>query len=306
LRRLLLILAILVAGDLALLGTLRGRPYALVWLDRDPDGRYFSAAPDPHGVAHIGEGTLQYGIPARSKIEVPVATGGDGGLEDVRAAILWVRRELRVGDDFHAETWWLRDIVDAAARGDRGFMCDSYSRALAAVFMRMGYTGRIVHLDGHISCELYLPSRHQWVFADALYDFIAEDETGHPLSLVEAARHWQQHRPLVWHRVEGSKGDDDELSPANKTRLQEMLERADFTMYDGPFAFGRLSRLDRLHDLVTGRVRAVQLAMAGQPRDDGVERLTRMLILIWNGSVLLMAFAVARPATRTGSRAVTA
>ena len=113
--RRLILLAILVAGNLALLGAMRGRQFTLVVPFYDPDGSVFSAAPGPDHMVRAGAEHFDYRIGFGSPIELPPRTNGDRGLDDVRAAVRWVRFHLRVGDDFHAETWWLSDILVAAS-----------------------------------------------------------------------------------------------------------------------------------------------------------------------------------------------
>jgi hypothetical protein len=285
LRRLLPLVVVLIAGNLALFGTLRGREYALIWLERDTDGRLFQAAPGPDRVTHAGGFDFDYNVALRTQIQVPAATGGDGGLDDVRSSIRWVRQLLAVGEDYHAENWWLRDVV-RAAQGSRRFMCDSYSRALVNACLRQGYAARIVMLDGHIAAEVYLPQRHQWVFADALYDFIATDSEGRPLSVVDCARRYHLGETVHWQPVTNARGDDDELGTKNLFRLEEMMRQSNFAIYDGAFAFGRLDRLGRMRDLLLHRVHAIQLALLGQPRRDRDERAVRGLLGVWNGAML--------------------
>ena len=222
-RRLLLPLLILAAGNLALLGTLRGREYAMVRLARDTDGSIVNAAPGADHVARAGKVSVDYSVAFRDQIDVPAATGGDGGLDDVRSAIRWVRSLFSVGDDYRAESWYLSDALTSARDGHRRFMCDSYARALVNASLRQGYSARVVLLDGHISSEIYLPGRGQWVFADALYDFIASDPGGEPLSVLETTARFRHGDAVDWASVVGEpagvEGNADKVFPWDRRRI---------------------------------------------------------------------------------------
>ncbi len=292
-RRTLLLLAVLAAGNLGLIGVLRGREYATVWLAHDPQGAAFDAAPGPNRVARAGDVLLNYSIGFKNRVPTPPRTDRDRGLDDVRASITWVRAKLAVGDDYHAETWYLSDALDAAREGEGRFMCDSYSRALVNASLRQGYAARVVLLDGHISSEVFLPAVGRWVFADALYDFIATDPAGEPLSVLEASRRLRSGAPVRWSPVVGDRGDDDDLHPRNLWALEGMLRRGRFRIVDGAMGFGRLTRLDRVKDFVRGRVHMVEHAPAGEPPSDRDERALRAVALGWNVGLLALALVLA-------------
>lgn len=288
----LLLLALLIAGNLALIGGLRGRDYALLLLARDSDGTILSAAPDADRITRLGGLTLDYKVQVRSRVTIPVRTGGDSGLDDVRANIRWVRTLLSAGEDFHTDDWWLRDIVAAARAGGRRFLCDTYSRTLVNAFLRQGYAARVVLLDGHIAGEVYLPKLGQWVFADALYDFIASDAEGHPLSVLDASRRIRAGQAVIWKPVVGARSDDDDMNPRNRDRLEEMLGEGCFRVCDGEFGFGRLSKRDRVRDLLAGRVHAVEYVADGRPSSDRDERVMRGLLLVWNAGFVVLAITL--------------
>src|SRR5262249_1141929 len=169
--RLLWVPALLVVIDAILLLALRGHPWALQWVQRDPDGTLYEQAPDEAMRIRVGGWPFDYRAPvdarATGATALPVRRRGDRRLGDLRAAIRWGRVELRVGEPFARPTWRLRDALTLAADSSRRFLCDSYSRATVAVCQSMGYAARVDLMDGHITSEVYLPALGQWVLGDA-------------------------------------------------------------------------------------------------------------------------------------------
>jgi len=301
-NRLSLFLLLGLAGAIAIASGLRGRNFALLRLDHDRDGSRVSAPPAWPGIAPASRGALDYRIQFRHATAIPRATGGDAGLADVRADIAWVRDLLSVGDDFHTDIWWLRDIVLARQEGRR-FMCDTYSRALANIALRQDMPARIVLLDGHITSEIFLPRLGRWVFADALYDFIAMTPEGRPLSILDTVRRLRAGDRVLWKSVTGVVGDDDALGARNRARLEDMLRNGRFTVCDGEYGFGRLTRRDRARDLLLGRVHAIQYVSAGAAFDDRDESALRALLVVWCAVSLALATwsARRRPAAAPGT-----
>lgn len=279
-------LALLVAVDAIFLLALRGHPWALQWVRRDADGALYEQAPDEAMRIRVGGWLFDYRAPTDARdagaVPLPVRRGGDRGLDDMRAAIRWVRVQLRVGEPFARPTWRLQDALRLAADSSRRFLCDSYSRATVAVCQSMGYAARVDLLDGHITSEVYLPALGQWVLGDALYDFIACTPVGEPLSLVETARRLSQSQPVEWMPVVGRRGDDDEMTGRTRANVEGIIRRGNSFVCDGRVIFGPLTLTERVRDLLLGRPRTIQLALQGEPPLDRRERALRWGLLGWN------------------------
>ena len=285
------LLLLFVIGDEALLFSLKGRLWALQIVRRDPTGAIFDAAPDDARQAHHANLDFDYAVgvdPARAaRAGVPPGTGADGGLEDLRHDIRWVRSRLRSGDTYMAHTWRLEDVLAAAADPERRFYCYSYACAMVSAAEGQGYAARIVYLGRHITSEVYLPARGQWVMADATYDVIPHGAEGVPLSLLETRRRLLTRRPVTWRPVVGEAVDDAMLDEPTRRNLESMLRAGGFFIKDGALALGQLGDLDRLWDLLRGRPRVIQLALSGQPALDRLERRTWAWLAFWNAGALL-------------------
>ena len=292
-RRLLaaLILMFLIGDELLVLA-LRGQDSALQLVNRDTTGAAFEAPPDDLLRAHPAGFRFDYAMGMDSlraaRVGAPPATGADGGLDDVRRDIRWVRARLRAGEGYPAAHWRLEETVAAAADSGRRFSCVSYSCAMVSLAESQGYPARLVHLGRHITSEVYLPAWHRWVFADALYDFIPYGTEGDPLSLLETHRRLVDGRSVEWRSVVGDRGDDDSLDGPGRHRIETFVRSGDFIIPDGALVFGLIGDLRRLWDVATGRPRVVQLALRGQPAIDREERRLRAGLALWNLLALLV------------------
>jgi hypothetical protein len=299
-RSLLAVLVLVAMGDAALLLALRGQGWALQLVHRDATGEALAAPPDGAMRVRVGRLDFDYRVPPASRAAPPGAglprrTGADSGLADVRAAILWVRGKLRVGEHYTPRPWRLREALAAAADTSRRFYCYSYACAMVAACQDLGYAARVAQLQGHVTSEVFLPALGQWVLADALYDFIARDPRGRPLSLLETLRRLEARRPVVWEPVAGTKGDDDEMDPRTRGQVEEIIRRGNYFVADGAFSFGPPSRLVRLRELLAGRAHVIQAAPCGEPLADARARRLRAALAGGTvaGLVVLVALALA-------------
>jgi hypothetical protein len=289
----LLLVALLLAfaiGDEVLVLTLKGRTHALQLVHRDTTGAAFEAAPDAARRVHADGVAFDYatGMDAAraAPLGVPAATGLDGGLDDVRRAVAWVRARLRSGEGYPQSRWRLEQAVAAAADPGRGFLCFSYACAVASVAEAQGYAARVVYLGRHITSEVFLPARGSWVMADATYDVIPHGDAGEPLSLLETRRRLVAGRPVEWRTVVGVRGDDDSLDAPTRTIVEARVRAGEFMVKDGALTFDLRSDRERLADVARGRPRVLQLALAGEPALDREERRLRALLVAWNGLAL--------------------
>lgn len=285
-----LLLAFLV-GEEALLFSLQGRVWALQRVRRDTSGAWLDAPPDDTRRARHDGLDFEYGMgmdPARaSSVGAPAVTGEDDGLEDLRRDIRWVRSRLRTGEPYMPPTWRLEDALTLAVEPGRRFHCYSYACATVSVAEAQGYAARVVYLGRHITSEVYLPARRQWVMADATYDVIPYGAEGGPLSLLETLRHLRAGQPVEWRPVTGEAGDDATLDEPTRRNVEAMIRAGEFVIKDGALTFGQLGHLPRLWDVVTGRARVLQLALDGQPAPDHFERRTWAWLLLWNAVALV-------------------
>ncbi len=296
-RKLALGIVVLLLGDALLVASLKGRMWSLVWVYQDRTGAAFEAAPDSAMRVVVAGQPFDYAVefqPAYvQRARFPDRSEADSGLADVRACIRWVRDRLRVGEGYRPQEWRLSYLLAAAADSSMRFWCDTYARALVAAAQSQGYAARVIHLEGHVTSEIFLPRLGQWVWADALYDFIARDAGGRPLSLTQAAGLIEGGREVVWQPVTGVKGDDDEMEPRTRRQVEGVVRRGNFFLGDGPFTYGRLSDARRALDLVAARPRVIQLAAQGEPALDRRERGLRWVLIGWNlvGLAVLIALA---------------
>lgn len=286
------LLLMFVIGDELLLLSLRGRISALQVVHRDTTGRAFEAAPDASKRVRIGGATFDYSMgmnPARAaRVGAPPAVGLDGGLEDVRRDVLWVRSRLRSGEGYPQARWRLEEALAAARDPNRRFLCFSYACAVVSVAESQGYAARVVFLGHHITSEVYLPERRQWVMADATYDVIPHGPGGEPLSLLETRRRLVRGEPVEWRPVHGERGDDDALDEPTRRIVESRIRAGAFVVKDGALTFDLLSDRERLVDVLRGRPRVLQLVLDGGPALDHEERRLRAGLVIWNLLALLV------------------
>jgi len=296
----------IVIGNEVLLFSLRGRIWALQLVHRDTSGEVFAASPGPDRRVRAGRLELDYTVgmdmARMASLGVPATTGGDDGLDDLRADVRWVRSRLRSGEGYVSSRWRLEEVVAAAADSSQRFFCLSYACAMVSVAELQGYAARVVFLGRHITSEVYLPARGQWVMADATYDVIPHGSDGAPLSVLDA--HWRlaAGRPVEWRTVVGETDDDASLDGPTRNIVESLLIAGDFQLRDGALTFGQLTNRERAWDVLRGRPRVIQLALRGQPALDGYERRLRTALAAWNatGLAVLLAFGLVM---RRGARA---
>lgn len=282
--RILTIIILLLAGNGALLFTLKGDDYAIQRLYRDTTGDAFEAPPDAswraRGIGYDLDYNVGVRLPTPSARGLPERRTLDP-LDDMRMLATWVRVHLAVGDFYRERVWSLDEILTAANAGHE-FFCSTYAHALVTVAQTCGYPARVIGLNGHITSEIYDRTRSRWVMVESLYDCIPFGRDGEPLSLLQTSRILAAGDSVTWQAITGIPGDDDEMYPKNRPNVENIIRRGDFTIADGRATFGRIPLRERVIDLLTGRTRTIQLALHGEPAKDRLPRRLRLAILAWN------------------------
>ena len=290
-RLLLALLLVLLIGNAVIVLSLKGRNSALQLVHRDTSGEVFEAPPDRAGRAHPAGFLFDYTMGMDSargaRAGAPAATRADGGLEDLRNDVRWVRSRLRTGAPYPFARWRLEDALAAAADPGRRFFCFSYACAMVSVAESQGYPARVVYLGDHITSEVYLPARRKWVLADATYDVIPHGAEGDPLSVVETHRRLVAGEPVEWRPVVGVPADDATLDEPTRRGVESMMRAGDFFIKDGALTFDHLGDRERLMDVLRQRPRVLQLALNGQPSMDRDERRLRTGLVMWNAFAAL-------------------
>jgi hypothetical protein len=97
------------------------------------------------------------------------------------------------------------ESIDKAVR--QTVMCDSYARTTIAALEYLGYVGRVVYLNGHVTMEVYDFERAKWLYIDPNYGTYFTRPDGDLLSITEFQARLRDDEEIIIHSMDDSTDD---------------------------------------------------------------------------------------------------